>query len=144
MTRQEVDRRTKPETPPAAAEQRALARAQTAPGARADTSQAPAAPRLPTSPNVASSSFVPSDVLGQLAVSDRESALRKVRELITRLGAVENRRIDGPDGPILELTIQRDVYAEFTRELGRLGRWQPTREPSALPAHIRVVLQITG
>jgi hypothetical protein len=142
--RREVDRRAKQETPPVVAEQPAMARAQTAPGARADTPQAPAAPPLPTSPHVASSSFLPPEVQGQLAVSDRESALRTIGELITRLGVVENRRVDGPDGPILELTIRRDVYAEFTRELARLGRWQPTREPSTLPAQIRVVLRITG
>jgi putative zinc finger protein len=142
--RQEAERRAKPEVPPVLAEQRALARAQTAPGARADVSQAPPGPRRPASPNVASSAFAPSDVLGQLAVSDRDAALRQIGELITRLGAAETRRFDGPDGPILELTIQRDVYAEFTRELARLGRWQPTREPSTLPEQIRVVLRITG
>jgi hypothetical protein len=142
--RQEAERRAKQEVPPVLAEQRAQARAQTAPGARADASQAPPGPRRPASPNVASLAFAPSDVLGQLAVSDRDAALRQIGELITRLGAAETRRFDGPDGPILELTIQREVYAEFTRELARLGRWQPTREPSTLPERIRVVLRITG
>jgi hypothetical protein len=113
-----------------------------APGALADNyvAQAP-----PPPPAVASSALAPPpDVFGQLAVSDRDVALRKVSELIARLGAAETRRTDRADGFTLELTIQRDAYAELSRELARLGRWQPTREPAALPAQVRVVLRITG
>jgi hypothetical protein len=132
-------------TPPAVAEQAPVGQnlqpPPPVPGARVDTSMAPA----PRPPAVAgASAFAPSDVLGQLAVSDRDVALRQIGELITRLGAVESRRVDGSDGPILELTIPREGYAEFTRELARLGRWQPSREPSTLPAQVRVVLRITG
>jgi len=77
-------------------------------------------------------------------VSDRDAALRGLAQLLARLGAVEDRRVDGHEGSIIELTIPREAYAEFARELARLGRWQPTREPAALPAQIRVVLRITG
>jgi hypothetical protein len=134
VVREQKERRAKQEASREFAEQPA-----------SQDAQAPtAATRLPASPNVAASLFAPAEVLGQLAVTDRESALRQVGELITRLGAIQNRRVDGPDGSILELTIQRDAYAEFTRELARLGRWQPTREPSSLPAQIRVVLRITS
>jgi Putative zinc-finger len=110
-----------------------------APGARAD---APVAPR--SAPSVAGSSlaFVPPDVSGRLTVSDRDAVLRGVAELVARLGAVETRRVDTPDLQVLELTVPREAYAEFVRELARLGRWQPSREPSALPAQVRVVLQI--
>jgi len=147
VVREQKERRAKQEAAREFAEQPASqdAQAPRAAGARAETSQAPtAATRPPTSPNVTASLFAPAEVLGQLAVTDRESALRQVGELITRLGAIQNRRVDGPDGSILELTIQRDAYAEFTRELARLGRWQPTREPSSLPAQLRVVLRITS
>jgi hypothetical protein len=144
--RQEVDRRAKQATPPAVAERRSLTsgnvQAPRAPGALADNygAQAP-----PPPPAVASSALAPPpDVFGQLAVSDRDVALRKVSELIARLGAAETRRIDRGDGVTLELTIHRDAYAELSRELARLGRWQPTREPAALPAQVRVVLRITG
>ena len=88
--------------------------------------------------------FVAPDVSGRLTVSDRDVALRGVAELITRLGAIENRRADAADGQILELTVPRDAYAEFIRELARLGRWQPSREPAALPPQVRVVLRISG
>jgi Putative zinc-finger len=145
--RQEVDRRAKQATPPVFAEQQpAIASGKLqgprAPGALADSyvAQAP-----PSPPAVASSALAPPpDVLGQLAVSDRDVALGKVSELIARLGATETRRTDRADGLILELTIQRDAYAELSRELARLGRWQPTREPAALPAQVRVLLRISG
>lgn len=131
------------EAPPAVAErERAMAREQRsapapAPGARADTAQAPRS-------TVTGSSFAPPDVSGRLAVSDRELALRGIGELVERLGAVEHRRFDVSDGQIVELTVPREAYAEFVRELARLGRWQPSTEPAALPAQIRVFLRITS
>ena len=145
--RQEVDRRAKQATPPVFAERQPATasgnvQAPRAPGAVADNylAQAP-----PPPPAVASSALAPPpDVFGQLAVSDRDVALGKVSELIARLGAVETRRIDRADGLTLELTIQRDAYAELSRELARLGRWQPSREPAALPPQVRVVLRISG
>jgi hypothetical protein len=143
--RQEVDRRAKQATPPTFAEQQPAmtsgnVQAPRAPGAVADSYVAP-----PLPPAVASSALAPPpDVFGHLAVSDRDVALGKVRELIARLGATETRRIDRADGVTLELTIHRDAYAELSRELARLGRWQPPREPAALPAQVRVVLRITG
>jgi hypothetical protein len=103
------------------------------------------APRPPAPPQAtASLAFAPSDVLGLLEVSDRDVALRQLAELITRLGATETRRADDARGPIVELTISRDSYPELARELGRVGRWRPTREPATLPAQVRVVLQITS
>ena len=142
--RQEMDRRAKQETPPAIAERHKIAsgnvQAPRAPGALADSSTAQAPP-----PAVASSALAPPpDVFGQLAVSDRDAALGKVSELLARLGATETRRTDRADGLTLELMIPRDAYAELSRELARLGRWQPTREPAALPAQVRVLLRITG
>ncbi|PYN90734.1 MAG: hypothetical protein DMD87_00885 [Candidatus Rokuibacteriota bacterium] len=86
----------------------------------------------------------PTGVSGRLAASDPDLAVRGVSELGARLGAVENRRVDAPGGGyIVELTVSREAYAEFVRELARLGRWQPSKEPSELPAQVRVVLQIT-
>ena len=113
---------------------------------RADSlkAQRPAsAPPAAASPR-ASSLFVPPDVSGQLAVSDRELALRSLKELAARLGAVETRRFDTSDGPIIELAVPREAYAELNSGLARLGRWQPSKEPSALPTTIRVVVRITG
>jgi putative zinc finger protein len=113
---------------------------------RADSlkAQRPAsAPPTAASPSI-TSAFVPPDVSGQLAVSDRELALRSLKELAARLRAVETRRFDTSDGPIIELAVARETYAELNRGLARLGRWQPGKEPSTLPATIRVVVRITG
>ena len=124
----------KVEAPPARAEREA--------GAAKESARLPA--RRPATGSTAATSLAPPDVSGGLAVSDRDAALRGLAQLLARLGAVEDRRVDGHEGSIIELTIPREAYAEFARELARLGRWQPTREPAALPAQIRVVLRITG
>ena len=141
--RQETKIAPKLDAPTALGErERALARenvqSRPAPAPRADA-QAPRA-----APSVAASALAPPDVSGRLAVSDRDLALRGVGELAARLGAVEHRRFDVSDGQILELTVPREAYVEFVRELARLGRWQPSTEPAALPAQIRVFLRITG
>jgi hypothetical protein len=102
------------------------------------------AQRPASAPPFAASSFVLPDMSGQLAVSDRELALRSLKELVARLGAVETRRFDTSDGPIIELTVPREAYAELNSGLARLGRWQPSKEPSTLPATIRIVVRITG
>jgi hypothetical protein len=118
-------------------------------------SPAPAAPESPAdalkarrqaSTPPAVTSFAPPDVSGGLAVNDHDAALRAVAELVARLGGVEDRRHSGPEGSIVELTIPREAYAEFARQLARLGRWQPTREPTELelPARVRIGLRITG
>ena len=122
------------------AEERARSQAAPAAEPRADASQ----PRRPATAPSAVMSFAPPDVSGRLAVSDRDAALRGVAELVTRLGAVESRRVAASDGTTIELTIPREAYPEFVRELGRLGRWQPSQEPASLPVQVRVVLQIRG
>ena len=109
---------------------------------RADSpkAQRPASPPQAT----ASLSFAPPDVSGQLAVSDRELTLRSLKELVARVGAAEAYRLDTADGSIIEIAVRREMFAELTRGLARLGRWQLNKEPSALPATVRVVVRITG
>jgi hypothetical protein len=109
-----------------------------APKARADTSAG-----RRSLPAAASMSFTAPDVSGRLAVSDRDAALGGLAELVKRLGVVETRRAEAAEGLMLELTVPREAYAEFTRELARLGRWEPTSQPPSLPAQIRVVLLIS-
>jgi len=131
---------------PAPGAERQRAAKDNVPERRADSlkAQRPAsAPPTPASPS-ATSAFVPPDVSGQLAVSDRDLALRSLKELVARLGAIETRRFDTSDGPIIELAVPRDAYAELNRGLAQLGRWQPGKAPSTLPVTIRVVVRITG
>ena len=108
--------------------------------ARADALQA----QRPAATPPAVISLVPPDVSGRLAVTDRDAALQSLARLIARLGGVEDRRLVGDEGPIIELTIAREAYPEFLRELAGMGRWQVTREAPALPERVRIVLRITG
>ena len=101
-------------------------------------------PKAAQASPLGAASFAPPDVSGRLAVSDRDAALRGLDAVVTRLGAVVDRRLLGSEGPIIELSVTREAYPELVRELARLGRWQPTREPAELPAQIRVVLRITS
>ena len=116
------------------AQERARPPASPAPESRAD------AQRLSRT----TTSFAPPDVSGRLAVADQTTALRGLAYLADRLGAVETRRVKDTAGPIIELTIPREAYAEFVFELTRLGRWEVTKEAGSLPARVRLVLQITG
>ena len=123
-----------------AAGARARSSAAPAPEPRTDTRQAPAG--VAQAPAIAA--FVAPDVSGRLAVADRDATLQNLARLLTKLGGVEDRRFVGPEGPIIELTIPREAYAEFLRELAALGRWQLIREAPALPEKVRVVLRITS
>jgi Putative zinc-finger len=159
-TARNVDRQKRPSTPPPteppvpgklsappgrAERDRGVAQeskrvpASPAPEARADAQRAPQSARSSTALSV-----TPPDVSGRLAVADQTAALRGLAYLVDRLGAVENGRVTGDVGPIIEITVPREAYAEFMRELTRLGRWELTREAASLPAQVRVVLHITG
>jgi Putative zinc-finger len=108
-----------------------------APESRAE---APRGQRSPVSPTAMA--IARPDVAGRLAVADRAAALRGLAYLIDRLGAVENRRVEAAEGPIIELTVPRESYAELVRELTRLGRWDVSQEAGALPSQVRIVLQV--
>jgi hypothetical protein len=110
--------------------------------ARTDALKAQRPASAPSS--ITSSAFAPPDVSGQLTVSNREDALRGLKELVAHVGAVEAYRFDTSDGPIIEIAVRREKYAELSSGLARLGRWQPNQEPSAPPSTIRVVVRITG
>jgi hypothetical protein len=84
------------------------------------------------------------DVSGRLAVTDREAATRALAELMAKAGGAEIARRAAADAMVIELTIPREAWAEFTRELAALGTWTPDHEPAELPAEIRVALRITS
>jgi hypothetical protein len=144
------EKREKLEAPPATADERAQ------PGRQLlQPSPAPAAPRSRADSAAAKQSAEPAvagalavaapTVSGRLTVSDRDAALRGIAELARRLGAEETYRSDVAEGEtqLLQLAVPREAYPEFMRELARLGRWEPSKEPAELPARVRVVLQIT-
>jgi hypothetical protein len=134
----DVAKRQKDVRPATPAEPQVAGKLEESPRADALQAQRPAA----TPPAVIS--LVPPDVSGRLAVTDRDAALQSLARLIARLGGVEDRRFVGDEGPIIELTIAREAYPEFLRELAGIGRWQVTREAPALPEKVRIVLRIAG
>ena len=85
----------------------------------------------------------PADVSGQLAVKDREAAARAITELMAKTGSTEITRSAAAGATVIELTVPRAAWADFTRELAALGTWTPDREPAELPAEIRVALRIS-
>ena len=92
--------------------------------------------RLPARP------ATPADVSGQLVVKDREAAARFITELMAKAGGAEIGRSAVAGAMVIELTLPRTAWAEFTRELTALGTWTPDQEPAELPAEIRVALRI--
>jgi outer membrane biosynthesis protein TonB len=83
------------------------------------------------------------DVAGRLAVKDRAAATRALADLVAKAGGTEVARNAGADVTVVELTLPRAAWPEFTGELAGLGTWTPEREPVELPAQIRVTLRIT-
>ena len=84
----------------------------------------------------------PADVSGRLVVKDREAAARALAELVAKAGGAEVARSAMAEATVIELTISRTGWAVVNRELAALGTWTPEREPTELPAEIRVTLQI--
>jgi hypothetical protein len=82
------------------------------------------------------------DVSGRLVVKDREAAARALTDVVAKAGGAEVARSAAAEAMVIELTIPRTGWAEFTRELAALGTWTPDREPAELPAEVRVALQI--
>jgi anti-sigma factor RsiW len=83
------------------------------------------------------------DVVGELRVKERESAVSMVSALVGKTGGVElGRIVTPPDATTLELRIPRAAWGEFVRELAKLGAWTPEQQPAELPAEVRVALRI--
>ena len=74
---------------------------------------------------------------------DREAAARVITELVVKAGGAEAARSATADALVIELTIPRAAWAEFTRDLAALGTWTPDGEPAELPVEVRVALRIS-
>jgi hypothetical protein len=83
------------------------------------------------------------DVSTWLTVADRAAALTALAETVTRFGGRETARRAEGRADIVEVTIPRDVYDAFIREVSRLGGFAAERQTAELPASVRVSLSIT-
>lgn len=82
------------------------------------------------------------DVTGQLAVKDRAAAERALGEALTRAGGVLVARHEDAGTTVVEVSVPRTAYPEFTRALSDLGVWRPQSEPAELPPSVRVTLHL--
>lgn len=82
------------------------------------------------------------DVTGQLAVKDRAAAERALGEALSRAGGVLVARREGTGTTVVEVSVPRTAYPEFTRVLAGLGVWRPESEPAELPPSVRVTLHL--
>ena len=96
-----------------------------------------------TASRLAARPAAPVDVAGQLRVMDREAAARAITELVVKAGGAEAARSATADAMVIELTIPRAAWAEFTRDLAALGTWTLDFEPAELPVEVRVALRIS-
>jgi len=86
----------------------------------------------------------PPYVSGRLVAADRDAAERALVELVERAGGARLSRRADAEGVVLEVVLPRAAWPALARELRRLGRWEPTREPAALPDPVRVAVHIVG
>jgi hypothetical protein len=102
--------------------------------AREAATRAPAAAR--------SAPAAPADVVARLITPDPHAAERGLAALAARLaGAQTGRRVDG-DAVIVELAVPRERYADFTREVARLGDYRTESEPGSIPDTVRVAVRV--
>jgi hypothetical protein len=84
----------------------------------------------------------PADVVARLTAPDPATAARAVAALAARLAGAETaRRTDG-DALVVELVIPRERYADFTREVARLGDYRAEAEPATLPEPVRLAVRL--
>ncbi|PWU25061.1 MAG: hypothetical protein C5B48_03205 [Candidatus Rokuibacteriota bacterium] len=83
------------------------------------------------------------DVIGRLVVKDRRAADRALTELLVRLRGAEVSRHEEPTADVLELVVPGEHYAEFTRELARIGSWLPEQALTEPAGQIRVTVRLT-
>jgi hypothetical protein len=80
----------------------------------------------------------PPDVLGRLGVTDRPAAREALGALVARLGGrqIPPRRDEA--GDTVEVVVPASAYPELVAGLARIGRWEASRQPAALPPEVRV------
>ena len=134
-------------TPPpvAAAPPRAVMKSAPAPAsppAAAGDARLHARPQLRQETSAHAALAPTADVSARLAVSDRETALGALAELLGRAGGREIARRSDGDGDAVDLLVPRDRYPDFLRSLAQVGRLSLEREPAAMPGLVRVILRI--
>jgi hypothetical protein len=80
--------------------------------------------------------------MARLTAPDPGTAARALAALATRLaGSETGRRLEG-NALVVELAVPRARWADFTREVARLGDYRAESEPSSLPETVRVAVRV--
>jgi hypothetical protein len=82
------------------------------------------------------------DIVGRLAVRDRDAAERALGEALQGAGGVVISRREEAGATVVEVAVPKAAYPEFSQALARIGAWRPDVEPSDLPPHVRVTLRL--
>ena len=85
----------------------------------------------------------PPDVVGTLAVADRPAAREALGALIARLGGRQLAPPKDEAGDAVEVVLPASAYPELVSGLARIGRWEASRQPAALPPQVRVSVVLT-
>lgn len=105
-------------------------------------SPAPAPPpqqREPAAEPASPATDPSADVVMQLAVRDRTTAMRDLRSLLARLGGTAQGR---DQGATILVVVPEAQYSEFTHSLARIGTWQLEAERSSLPDPVHVTVRM--
>ncbi|MGH7313550.1 MAG: hypothetical protein ACREJV_10280, partial [Candidatus Rokuibacteriota bacterium] len=82
------------------------------------------------------------DVAGRLTVSDLAAADSALGSLVSGSGGRETGRRPIPNGLEVDVSIPRASADGFTRELARIGRWQPARAAESAGDAVRMRIQL--
>jgi hypothetical protein len=85
----------------------------------------------------------PPDVLGRLVVTDRSAAREALGALVARLGGRPLPPPKDEAGDTVEVVVPASAYPELVEGLARIGRWEASRQPAALPPQMRVSVVLT-
>jgi len=107
-----------------------------------DKTQAAPPPPAAAAPRAAPRGLPAADVVGRLSVRDRDDAERALTEALARAGgAVVSRREEG-GALVVEATVPKAAYPEFSEGLARIGAWRPEGQPAELPPSVRITLRL--
>lgn len=84
----------------------------------------------------------PPDVVARLGTPERDTAARALAALAARLGGAETGRRTAGDTLTVDLAIPRERYADFTREVARLGDYRLDTAPASLPETVRIAVHL--
>jgi hypothetical protein len=90
-----------------------------------------------------SAAAAPPDVVGRLTTSDADTAATAVASVASRMAGAELGRRSVEGGVIIDLALPRERYADFAREVARLGDYRTESEPAALPDTIRIAVRLS-